>query len=273
MTKRPNLRETAGASDLKAAAEIISACFSEEGWARTSIHVPREMMLAIYVNRQELGTLRCTPVKLDCLVLGFLYAERIISGLGEVADLRISEEESLAEVTLSNPDKLPRSTGETVSQAQVQKVDPGLVAAPAQVLSLIRQFQEQMRLYQLCGGIHTSALSDASGLLVVAEDIGRHNTLDKIQGECLLRNLSTRGLLLLSTARFSSQMLLKAAKMGVSIIVSRHPPTASAVSLARDLGITLVGHLWSSKLSVYSHPERLSCPTGYDQLKPENANI
>jgi FdhD protein len=104
--------------------------------------------------------------------------------------------------------------------------------------------------------VHASALCDTKNLLVVAEDIGRHNTLDKIQGECLLRKLSTKDRLLLSTGRVSSEMLLKAAKMQAPVVVSRHSITGNAVSLARDLGIALVGHSRGSRLSVYSHPER-----------------
>ena len=111
------------------------------------------------------------------------------------------------------------------------------------------------------GGVHTSALSDTRNLLVVAEDIGRHNTLDKIRGECLMRGISTRDRLLLTTGRISSEMLLKAAKMQSPVVVSRHSPTERAVLLARELGITLVGHARGGRLLVYSHPERLGRPT------------
>jgi FdhD protein len=179
--------------------------------------------------------------------------------------MRVCEEESLADVMLGNIEyELPtlrRLTsgcgGSAVFQTQGQRVDSGLVVTPTEVLSLMKQLQEQMELYRLGGGIHTSALSDTANLLVVAEDIGRHNTLDKIQGECLLRGLSTRDRLLLSTGRVSSEMLLKAAKMQASVVVSRHSPTGRAISLARDLGIALVGYARGSRLSVYSHPERV----------------
>ena len=252
-----------------AAPDVVFDRFSDEGWGRTSSHLPSEMALAIYVNRQELVTILCTPTKLKCLVLGFLYAEGIISGIGEVASMQVCEEESLADVTLSDTEyKLPTKRtltsgcgGGVTFKAQGQKVDSDLVAAPNEVLSLIKQLQEQMALYQLCGGVHASALSDTKNLLIAAEDIGRHNTLDKIQGECLLKGLLTRDRLLLSTGRISSEMLLKAAKMQVPVVVSRHSTTESAVSLARDLGITLVGHARGSRLSVYSHPERLGCST------------
>ena len=267
--KKLNRQEAIGKLDLKGIApDVVFDRFSAEGWGKTSSHLPSEMALAIYVNRQELVTILCTPTKLNFLVLGFLYAEGIISGLGDVANMRVCEEESLADVTLSNSEyELPTQRtltsgcgGGATFKTQGQKVESDLVATPKEVLSLMTQLQKQMVLYRLCGGVHASALTDTKNLLVVAEDIGRHNTLDKIQGECLLRGLRTRDRLLLSTGRISSEMLLKAAKMQAPVVVSRHSPTGSAVSLARDLGITLVGHASGSRLSVYSHPERFGCP-------------
>jgi len=268
--KKLNKQEAIGKLDLKGVVpDLVFDRFSGEGWSRTSSHLPSEMALAIYVNRQELVTILCTPTKLNCLVLGFLYTEGIISGLGDVAKMRVCEEESLADVMLSNPEyELPTQRtltsgcgGGTTFKTQGQSVDSDLVATPKEVLSLMKQLQKQTALYRLCGGVHGSALSDTKNLLVVAEDIGRHNTLDKIQGECLLRELSTRDRLLLSTGRISSEMLLKAAKMQAPVVVSRHSPTGIAVSLARDLGIALVGQAHGSRLSVYSHPERLGCST------------
>lgn len=264
------MQEAISKLDLEGVApDLICDRFSDEGWVRTSAHVPSEMQLTIYVNRQELVTILCTPTKLNCLVLGFLYAAGIISGIGDVATMRVCEEESLADVMLSNPEyKLPTQRtltsgcgGGVAFKTQGQRVDSGLVVSPTEVLSLMKQLQEQMELYRLSGGVHASALSDNRNLLIVAEDIGRHNTFDKIQGECLLRGLSSRDRLLLSTGRVSSEMLLKATEMQAPVIVSRTSPTERAISLARDLGIALVGYARGSRLSVYSHPERLGRST------------
>jgi len=264
------MQKAMGKLNLKGVApDVVCDRFSAEGWGRISAHIPSEISLAIYVNRQELVTLLCTPTKLNSLVLGFLWAEGIISGMGDVASMKVCEEESLAEVMLSNPEyELPKQRtltsgcgGGATFNTQGQRIHSDLVATPKEVLSLMKQLQKQMVLYRLCGGVHTSALCDTENLLIVAEDIGRHNTLDKIQGECLLRGLSTRDRLLLCTGRVSSEMMLKAARMQAPVVVSRHSPTGSAVSLARDLGIALVGHARGSRLSVYSHPERLGCST------------
>ena len=264
------MQDTTGGSDRKGAAvEVACARFADGEWAGIPVHVPGELELTIYVNGQELVTVLCTPTRLNYLVLGFLYAEGIISGTDDVAIMRVCEEDSLADVRLKNPEyKLPTQKalpsgcgGGATFQTQGERVDSDLFVAPKEVLSLMKQLQENMELYRLCGGVHTSALADTGNLLIVAEDIGRHNTLDKIQGECLLRGLSTRDRLLLTTGRVSSEMLLKAAKMQVPVVVSRHSPTGRAVSLARELGIALVGYVRGSRFLVYSHPERLGCST------------
>jgi FdhD protein len=264
------MQKVIGASDMKGVtADIVCDRFSDEGWVTTSVHVPSEMELTVYVNQRELVTILCTPTKLNCLVVGFLYAEGIISSMGDVLSMRVCEDETLADVMLSNPEyELPTLRtltsgcgGGATFKTQGERVDSDLFVTPTEVLSLMKQLQERMDLYRLSGGVHTSVLSDTKNLLVLAEDIGRHNTLDKIQGECLLRGLSTRDRLLLSTGRVSSEMLLKAAKMQAPVVVSRHTPTGSAVSLARDLGITLVGHVRGGRLWVYSHPERLGRST------------
>ena len=199
--KKRNKQKAIGKTDLKGVApDVVIDRFSGEGWGRTSVHVPSEMALAISINRQVLVTILCTPTKLNCLVLGFLYAEGIISGMDDVASMRVCEEESLVEVMLSNPEyKLPTQRtltsgcgGGATFKTQGQRVNSDLMATPKEVLSLMKQLQKRMVMYRLCGGVHTSALSNSGKLLVVAEDIGRHNTFDKIQGECLLKGLKAK---------------------------------------------------------------------------------
>jgi len=258
-------------SDLKSvAADVVCDRFSDEGWVRTSVHVPSEKPITIYVNRQELVTILCTPAKLNFLVVGFLYAEGIISGMGDVLTMRVCDEESEVDVLLANPDYRVPTERRTLTSgcgggatfgSEGKRVESSLVVTPTDVLSLMKQLlQEQMELYQLSGGVHASALADTKDLLLVAEDIGRHNTLDKIQGECLLRGISTKDRILLSTGRVSSEMLVKATRMQVPVVVSRHSPTGNAVSLAQDLGIALIGYARGSRLMVYSHAERLGRP-------------
>jgi FdhD protein len=126
-----------------------------------------------------------------------------------------------------------------------------------EILALMRQLYQNQDLFQEVGGIHSSALADREKTLVSAEDIGRHNTLDKIMGACLMMGLSTQDKILLTTGRISSEMVLKAARMQVPIIVSRGTPTERAVRLGKELGITVVGYARSNRLSVFSGDERV----------------
>jgi len=252
-------------ADIGGIKQITGTRFFNGEWSREPVWVPDELSLTISINGEELVTILCTPLKLNCLVIGFLYFENIITSVSQVMSLRLCEDESLADVKLSQSEHpLPQrrivtsGCGSGVSfQTQGQRVESALSVAPAAVSSLMKQLQQQAQLFRTSGGVHTSALADTQKLLVVTEDIGRHNTLDKIQGECLLRRLATKDRLLLTTGRISSEMLLKAARMQTPIVVSRSTPTARAISLARDLGITLIGYARGSRLSVYSGEERL----------------
>lgn len=263
-------QDATGVSDMKGViSDVVCDNFSHEKWTRTTVSSPSEMELTIFLNNQELVTILCTPNKLNCLVLGFLYSEGIISGLGDVLGMRVCDDETTADVKLSNSKyELPRQRtltsgcgGGSTFTTEGLKVDSNFTVTPTEVLSQMKSLMEHEEIYRVSGGVHTSALSDGKDMLVVAEDIGRHNTLDKILGECLLRGISTRDQLVLTTGRVSSEMLRKATKMQAPVLVSRHTPTAKAITLAQDLGIALVGQVRGNRLSVYSHSERLGCST------------
>ena len=239
--------------------------YSGEEWRRETVSVPGEMSLTIFINGQEAATILCTPTKLTHLVLGFLYSEGIIENRNDVASLRVCEEEPIADVRLTKADytvpakrTITSGCGSGVSfKTQALKVDSDLLVTPEEVLSLMKQLYQQQSLFQSVGGIHCSALCDRKQILVLAEDIGRHNTLDKIMGECLMRGMPTRDHILLTTGRISSEMLLKAARIQTPIVVSRGSPTNRAIELGNELGITVIGYARGSRLSVFSAAEKV----------------
>jgi len=247
------------------APEVTCRFFSDETWRKETVAIPGELPLTIFVNGREVATILCTPSKLTQLVLGFLYLEGIIADKQEVASLRVCEDEPVADVRLlkSEYDAPPRRTitsgcGSGISfDTQTPKVVSNLVVTPEDILALMRQLYQQQELFQEMGGIHSSALADREKILVSAEDIGRHNTLDKITGECLMKGLPTTDKILLTTGRISSEMVLKAARMQVPIVVSRGTPTERAVKLGTELGITVIGYARGNRLSVFSGEERL----------------
>jgi FdhD protein len=249
------------------APDLAGYKYSDGRWQSLSLSAPEEMAFTIYINSQELVTILCTPSKLNCLVLGYLMSEGIIGDIKDIACMRVCEDDALADVKLTRTDfTLPQKRMLTSgcgggvsfnSSAGIAKNKSNLNISPDTLLELMRQMLQKSELYNFTGGIHSSAISDGKALLVTSEDIGRHNTLDKIVGECLLRKISTVDKILLTSGRVSSEMLKKAAKMQTPVIVSLTSPTKQAVLLARELEITLAGYARGNHLTVYASPERL----------------
>jgi FdhD protein len=224
--------------------------------------VVREQPLTVYVNGERFLTLLCTPLKLDALVLGYLWMEKVIGGLEDVTALTASEVDGRADVTLTRPVTLPTERILTsgcgggitfrIDPRLFTRLDSPLRVRPANLAARMKDLYGEAVQYQASRGIHGAALADPDRLLVVAEDVGRHNAVDKLKGEALLRNLPTTDRLLLSTGRISSEMLLKAARMGVPLVASRTSPTEMAVALAEQLGITVVGYVRPDSLNLYT---------------------
>ncbi len=113
-------------------------------------------------------------------------------------------------------------------------------------------------LYRAAGGVHSAALATAGEIVIFRDDIGRHNAVDKIHGECFLRDIPVADKILLTTGRISSEILVKAAKLGVAILVSRSSPTDLALELAARTGITVVGQVRGGGLTIFTGEERVS---------------
>ena len=122
---------------------------------------------------------------------------------------------------------------------------------------MIEQLFGSQQLYRKVGGVHTSALSDGRRVRVVAEDIGRHNSVDKLAGLLMLEEIRMRKKILLTTGRISSEMLQKSARIGAAIVISRTSPSSLSIELAKKLGITLIGYARRDRFNVYSHPDRI----------------
>jgi FdhD protein len=247
----------------------------------------------LYLNNRELLTFMCSPVRLHALALGFLLGEGIISSLDDVWQIKVFLDENRVHLVFPdagiNEERRVATCAEAGGSIVVQlrhavpmlperrvltsgcgggvtfddlsgdhpPVQSSKQIDARQLSALMRELNYQATLYRHSRGVHTSALSDGERLCIVAEDVGRHNTLDKIRGEALLQNIDTRDQLLLTSGRISSEMITKARKMGVPIVASRTSPTATSVRLARQWNITLVGYARAPQLRIYAGAERI----------------
>ena len=224
--------------------------------------VVREQPLVVYVNGEKFVTLLCSPLKLDALVVGYLWLEKVIASLDDIAHLDVSEVDGRADVTLTHEVELPKERILTsgcgggitfrIDPRLFPRVHSSIRVRPEQLFPRMKELFAAAENYRASRGIHGAALTDGDRLLLVAEDVGRHNAVDKIMGEALLKGIPTRDRILLSTGRISSEMLLKAARMEVPLVASRTSPTEMAVSLAEQLGLTVVGYLRPGSLNLYA---------------------
>jgi FdhD protein len=230
-----------------------------------------ETPVSLTVNGQVWLTFMCTPNNLEALAAGFLFNEGVINNRDEIAELYLCESGDNIDVWLHRSVEQPvhwtRTSGCTGgmtsndNQVESRKEIPfkrnGVTLLPHAFSQLVEQLFDSQQLYQRVGGVHTSVLSDGVSARVVAEDIGRHNSVDKIAGLCLLGNIRLRKKILLTTGRISSEMLQKSARIGAKVVVSRTSPSSLSIELAERLGITLVGYARRDRFNVYSHPDRI----------------
>ncbi len=231
--------------------------------------VPAEAVITLQVNGQALVRLMCTPTRLKDLALGFLFNEGLIEALDDVAVTELCSGGDGVDVWLTYGIETPAvrsitsgcsggTTFEDLTSVHHQ-VESELVVTPDQVTAWMERLSDEAVLYRRAGGVHVAALaaSGEDGLICVAEDVGRHNTLDKIAGSCLRKGISTQDGVLLSSGRVSSEMVSKVAHMGVPVVVSRTSPTTLSIDLARSWGITLIGYTRRRSFRVYTAQERV----------------
>ncbi|MGD2142995.1 MAG: formate dehydrogenase accessory sulfurtransferase FdhD [Anaerolineae bacterium] len=232
--------------------------------------VPAEAVVTLQLNGQPLVRLMCTPTRLKDLAVGFLFNEGLIESPGDVAVVELCAGGQSVDVWLTHDVEVPEvrsitsgcSGGATFEDLRrvEHPVRSDLLVTPERVTRLIEKLSDVSSLYRRAGGVHTAALAAMDGdgrLICAAEDIGRHNTLDKIAGHCLRNGESTKDSVLLTSGRVSSEMVSKAARMAVPVVVSRTSPTSLSLELAEAWGLTLIGYARRRSFRVYSGAERV----------------
>jgi len=237
-------------------------------------YVVKEEPVTLYLNDKEFVTLVCSPSDLKELAVGFLCSEGVLLRRDNLKNILIDEDKGLIWV---------ETAGESASQEMflkrfvtsccgrgrasfyfindtkgVTRVKSDLRVAPGDIFFLTDQLEKLSGLFKTTGGVHNAALCTIDNVVLFYEDIGRHNAVDKIFGRCFLEDITFSDKILVFSGRISSEILIKVAKMGMPMIVSRSAPTELAISMAEHLNITVVGFVRDGRLSVYAHRERIA---------------
>ena len=235
--------------------------------------VVKELPLTIMLNGRELVTLLCSPANLKYLAFGFLLSEGLLRGRNDIKSIIDDEQrgivrvETVADLNGEEEQVFKRiitpgcgrgaafySSADAVGMREVKSE---LQVNGAEILELMTLFHHLSETYRSTGGVHSAALCDNKTLNIFSEDIGRHNAIDKIFGQCIWEGISTNNQIVLTSGRISSEIVIKIARNNIPVLASKSAPTNTAVKLADLLGITLIGFVRGTRMNVYSHHQRI----------------
>ncbi|MCM3743249.1 formate dehydrogenase accessory sulfurtransferase FdhD [Sporosarcina luteola] len=249
--------------------------FSNGAFEQKTDEIATEFPITIKVNGRELVTIVCTPEYIEDMVIGFLASERIIIDASDIQEVRLDEELGLVHVQttrtfpfyeqLQNKRYITSCCGMSrqgfvfANDALTAKrmLQRDVVLTPQHCFALMEKMDKKADLFQQTGGVHIAALCDSQDFMLTRMDIGRHNALDKIYGYCFKNEITVKDKVIVFSGRISSEILLKVAKIGCEVVLSKSAPTELAVNLADELGITSVGFIRGQSFNVYTHPERI----------------
>lgn len=241
---------------------------TEQGRSQGEDIITKEFPLTIILNNQELVTLLCLPTDLKYLAIGFLSSEGLLKSKDEIKKIIVDKQRGVVRVETEADEGLASELlfkrlitsgcgrgASFYSAADVKeqaKVESQIRISAPEVFALVNEFQHRSQVYRATGGVHSAALCDTKDILLFSEDIGRHNAIDKIFGECILRDIPTDERIIITSGRISSEILLKIAKRNIPILISKSAPTNLGVGLAADLGVTLIGFVRGKRMNVYT---------------------
>ena len=235
--------------------------------------VSRESRISIILNGFEVIALMCSPVSLKYLAVGFLFSEGFVNHKKDVHAVDVDEKGGVVRVIADAGEPQSHDSREgrliTVSggrglagadfpeRAKSLKSDSQLKIAPDSVLSLMREFLGRSKGFNRTGAIHSAALCSSDQIVIFHEDIGRHNAIDKVIGQAVLEEMNMEDNILVTSGRISAEILVKAARCGAPIVMSKSAPTDLAVKIASETNLAIVGFAREQRMNVYSNAWRI----------------
>jgi len=253
----------------------------DEAGARRPIHIPAERPLTVFVDKREVVTLMTLGALPELLVLGYLCNQRLIQAVDQVDSVTVDWDVGAAAVkTRHGIGDIDRKTarrvvttgcgqgtvfGDMMSQLDSVRLPDVRSARIRQgtLLAMLEVMRDQDGIHDKAGSVHGCALFRGRELLFFVEDVGRHNAIDTIAGWMAMHGVGGADKAFYTTGRLTSEMVIKAAQMGVPIIVSRNGITAMGHELAHKLGMTLFGRATA---------RRFLCYTGFERFDTERTS-
>jgi len=226
--------------------------------------VIREISFTIFVNKQRLVTIAAMPQNLKELAFGFLYSEGLILSNNEIETFEFNFEEKYINFQLHIPQERinkffqtgekTSGCGSALSSALNGKSNnfPKLHFKPESILILMNEFQKKSVLFFQTGGVHSAAIVQNEKIRFFSEDIGRHNAVDKVIGMSVMNNIKLENCFLFSSGRISSEIVKKAIRTKIPLIVSQSAPTSKAIQLGWDYKIFIIGFTRTNKFNIYT---------------------
>ena len=244
--------------------------------------ITEEISLSLLAENRRIAVLMCSPGDLEDLVRGFFYTNGFVQAADQIRRIVINRATWSAFIELApeiDPETLRLSgvigsaCGATLpadgdeetpgeeeppdDRGDSEGVEAGWQVSSCRISDLMEEFRKRSEIHRQTGGVHAAALADPTGVLVFREDIGRHNAVDKVIGAHLVKENSFTDSILLTSGRLSSEILQKAWRCRLPIIVSRSAPTDRSVALAWERNITLIGFARGQRMNIYSGEERI----------------
>jgi len=265
---------------LKATANVVSLNEYNEP-VEGAIAVERA--LTIYLDKREIVTLMTLGNHPELLILGWLRNQRMIDDIEAIRAVQVDWEiESAAIVTWDGvdnlDDKLERRTvttgcgqgtvfGDLMADIDEISLSPPRLRQSA-IYALLQALNDYNEIYKNAGAVHGCALcSEADGIELFIEDVGRHNAVDAIAGHMWLHDIAGAGKLFYTTGRLTSEMVIKVALMGIPVLLSRSGITAMGLEIAQRVGVTLIARAKGRHFLVYHGGETID----FDAMPPPRA--
>ena len=227
-----------------------------------------ESRVSLYINGYHYSVMTVTPLEIRELAIGHLMADGLIDKLDDILELKISK--GRVDVQLSKEPPIGKTriistecgSGERKMSPRIwmkiKKQSSSVRFASQAIIEAIKNLNSSAETYRKTGGTHAAALMDGQGcILAVSEDISRHNAVDKVIGKAVLQGLDFKETFLTSSGRITSDIVIKAANVGIPVIVSISAPTDKGIKLANMMGLTLIGFARGKRFNIYAHPERI----------------